>query len=210
MAKFASACTQVSLRAPATVTADGNSPGVDITAFTGEILVGLQALNTLGSTPTLAIKLQHAADGDIVTSVTPGSNTGDGTCTQVYGGPDTVAETITVTLTSATAFSVSGSVTGAMAAGTVGTVYSTPQVTFLITAAGDAFINGDSFAIVLTARTWADVGGGAFTGLTTGASQQNLAIDTDKIGRWLRLNMDIGGTSTPTYVLGAALYGETQ
>jgi len=119
-----------------------------------------------------------------------------------------VAETITVTLTSATAFSVSGSVTGAMAAGTVGTLYSKPQVEFLITAKGDAFINGDTFAIVLGARTWADVGNGAFAGLTTGASQQKLAVDADKLGRWLRLNFDIGGTSTPTYVVGAALYGE--
>jgi hypothetical protein len=208
MYKFASACTQTTLRTPATVTADGNSAGIDVSAYRGEILVGLQALNTAGSTPTLAIKLQHAQDGDIVTSVTPGSNTGDGTCTQVNGGPDAVAETITVTLTSATAFSVSGSVTGAMAAGTVGTLYSKPQVEFLITAKGDAFINGDTFAIVLGARTWADVGNGAFAGLTTGASQQKLAVDADKLGRWLRLNFDIGGTSTPTYVVGAALYGE--
>jgi len=210
MGKFPSACTQTTLRAPATVTADGNSAGVDVSNYNGEILVGLQALQTLGTNPTLAVKLQHAADGDIVTSVTPGSNTGDGTCTQVYGGPDAVAETITVTLTNATTFTVSGSVTGAMAGGTVGTLYSTPHVEFMITAAGDAFINGDAFAIVVTARTWSDVGNGAFTGLTTGASQQKIAVNTDKLGRWLRLNFDIGGTSTPTYVLGAAVYGLTQ
>jgi len=60
MYKFASACTQTTLRTPATVTADGNSAGIDVSAYRGEILVGLQALNTAGSTPTLAIKLQHA------------------------------------------------------------------------------------------------------------------------------------------------------
>ena len=72
-----------------------------------------------------------------------------------------------------------------------------------------AFINGDTFAIVTTARTYADVGNGAFTGLTTGASQQRLAIRADTIGRWLRVNFDISGTSSPAYVVGLALYGLT-
>jgi len=208
MPSFASSCTQTTLRAPATVTADGNSAGVDVSNYNGEILVALSSLNTLGSTPTLAVKLQHAADGDIVTSVTPGSNTGNGTFTQVVGGAGTVAENITITFSSATAFAVSGSVTGAMSAGTVGTLYSSPQIEFMITAGTVAFINGDTCVIVTTARTYTDVGNGAFTGLTTGASLQKLAVNSDKIGRWLRMNFDIGGTSTPTYVVSAAIYGE--
>jgi hypothetical protein len=209
MPNFASAAVRKNVRVPANVTADGNSPGVDINDYSGEVLVHLSSLNTAGTNPTLAVKLQHAADGDIVTSVTPGSNTGNGTFTQVYGGPDSVAENITITFSSATAFAVSGSVTGEMAAGTVGTLYSTPQVEFMVTAGSAAFINGDTCVIVTTARTWADVPSGAFTGLTTAGAQQGLAVNVDKIGRWLRLNFDIGGTVGPSYVVGVALYGLT-
>ena len=207
MSEFASAAVQKVIRTPANVTADGNSPGIDVRDYEGEVLVHLSSLNTAGTNPTLAVKLQHAADGDIVTSVTPGSNTGNGTFTQVYGGPDSVAENITVTFTNATTFTVSGSVTGAMAGGTVGTLYSTPQVEFLVTAGSAAFINGDTCVIVTAARTWADVPNGAFTGLTGGGAQQGLAVNVDKLGRWLRLNFDIGGTVSPSYVIGCALYG---
>jgi hypothetical protein len=207
MSSFASASTQKVLRAPANVTTDSSSAGVDVSSYQGEVMVTLAALNTAGTNPTLAIKLQHASDSDIVTSVTPGSNTGTGTCTQVYGGADAVAENITVTLTSATAFTVSGSVTGAMSAGTVGTLYANAQVEFMVTAGSAAFINGDTFVIVTTARSYSDVGGGAFTGLTTAGSQQRLAINVDKIGRYLRANFDIGGTVSPSYVVGLALYG---
>ena len=207
MPSFASAAVQKVIRTPANVTADGNSPGVDIVDYSGEVLVHLTSLNTVGTNPTLAVKLQHASDSDIVTSVTPGSNTGNGTFTQVYGGADSVAENITITFSSATEFAVSGSVTGAMAAGTVGTLYSSAQVEFLVTAGSAAFVNNDTCVIVTTARTYADVSGGAFTGLTSGGAQQGLAINVDKIGRYLRLNFDIGGTVGPSYVIGAALYG---
>lgn len=208
MSNFASAAVQKVIRTPAAVAADGSSPGVDINDYRGEVLVHLTSFNTAGTNPTLAVKLQYAGDADIVTSVTPGANTGDGTCTQVYGGPEAVGETITVSMTNATTFTVAGGTTGAMAGGTVGTLYSSPQVEFMITAAGDAFINTDTFAIVTTARTWADVPDGAFTGLTTLGAQQGLPVNVDKLGRWLRLNFDIGGTVGPSYVIGCALYGE--
>lgn len=207
MPDFATAAVQKHIRVPANVTVDGNSPGVDVLDYQGEALVHLSSLNTAGTTPTLAVKLQHAADTDIVTSVTPGANTGTGTFTQVYGGPDAVAENITITFSNATTFAVSGSVTGAMAGGTVGTLYSAAQVEFMVTAGSAAFINGDTCVIVTTARAWADVPNGAFTGLTTGGAQQGLPVNVDKLGRWLRLNFDIGGTVSPSYVIGVALYG---
>ena len=140
-------------------------------------------------------------------TVTPGSNTGNGTCTQVYGGPDAVAENITITFTSATAFGVTGSVSGAKAAGTVGTLYSNSIIEFMITAGSAAFINGDTIVIVTTARTYADVAGGAFTGLT-GASQASIqkvgGINFDQLPRYLRINYDIGGTVTPAYTVAVA------
>lgn len=207
MPSFASGSTQTTLLTPVAVAANGNTAGVDITQYQGEIMVTLSSLNTAGTNPTLAAKLQHAQGGDIVTSVTPGANTGNGTFTQVYGGADSVAENITITFSSASAFAVSGSVTGAMAAGTVGTLYSTPQVEFMVTAGTAAFINGDTCVIVTTARTYADVGSGAFTGLTTLGSLQRLAVNADALGKYLRLNFVIGGTVGPSYAVGAAIYG---
>jgi len=207
MPSFASGSTQTVLFTPAAVAADANSAGVDINGYSGDAMVVLTGVKTAGTNPTMAVKLQHASDSDIVTSVTPGSNTGNGTFTQVYGGADSVAENITITFSSASAFAVSGSVTGAMAAGTVGTLYSTPQVEFLVTAGSAAFINGDTCVIVTTARTYADVGDGAFTGMTTTGSVQRLAINLDKLGRYLRLNFDIGGTVGPSYIIGCGLYG---
>jgi hypothetical protein len=209
MSSFASTSTQAVLLTPQEVTADGNSAGVDITQFSGEIMVVLTGKSNAGTNPTMACKLQHAQGGDIVTSVTPGvGNTGTGTFTQVYGGADAVAEDITVTFSSATAFAVSGSVSSTLATGTVGTLYSVGQVEFMVTAGGTAFVNGDTCVIVTAARTYADVGAGGFTGLTTVGSVQRLAVNSDKLGKYLRLNMDIGGTNSPKFTLAAGIYGE--
>lgn len=208
MPSFAGGTTQTVLFTPAEVTADGNSAGVDITAYQGELMVILTGKSNAGTNPTMACKLQHAADSDRVTSVTPGSNTGNGTFTQVYAGPDSVAENITITFTNATTFTVSGSVTGAMAGGTVGTAYSTAQVEFMVTAGSAAFINGDTCVIVTTATTYSDVGGGGFTSMTSAGSVQRVAVNADKLGRYLRLNMDIGGTNSPKFTLGCVAYGD--
>lgn len=207
MPSFASGSTQTVLFTPAAVAANANSAGVDVNGYSGDAMVVLTGVKTAGTNPTLAVKLQHAADTDIVTSVTPGSNTGNGTFTQVYGGADSVAENITITFSSATDFAVSGSTTGAMAAGTVGTLYTSPQVEFMVTSGSAAFVNLDTCVIVTAARTYADVGGGAFTGLTTTGSVQRLALNLDKLGRYLRLNFVIGGTVGPSYIVGCGLYG---
>lgn len=209
MPSFASGSTQTVLLAPQEITADGNGAGVDITQYQGEIMVVLTGKSNAGTNPTMACKLQHAQGGDIVTSVTPGSNTGNGTCTQVYGGADAVAETITVAIGADTStFTVSGGTTGAMAAGTVGTLYQSAQVEFMVMAGSTPFAQNDTFAIVTTARSYSDVGGGGFTSMTSTASVQRIGISADKLGKYLRLNMDIGGTNSPKFTLGAAIYGE--
>lgn len=196
--------TLTTLQAPASVSADGNTAGVDCRNLAGQGAIILTALNTAGTNPTLAVKLQGTQDADVVTSVTPGSNTGTGTCTQVYGGPDAVAENITVTVKAgATTASVVGSVSGALADATIGTLYQSAKVEFMLTQGGTAFVQNDSFVIVTTARTYSDVAGGAFTGLT-GASQasvQKKALNFDQLPRFLRINHDIGGTSSPAYTV---------
>jgi hypothetical protein len=194
--------TLTTLQLPASITADGNSAGVDCRNLIGKGAIVMTARNTAGTNPTMAVKLQASADANVVASVTPGTNTGTGTCTQVKGGPDAVAEDITITFTSATAFGVSGATSGAGAAGTVGTLYSNAVIEFMITAGGAAFVNGDTIVIATTARTWADVTGGAFTALAATSKIYKLPLDFDTLPRYLRLNYDIGGTVSPAFTLG--------
>lgn len=201
--------TLTTLQTPAAISADGNTAGVDCRSLIGQGALILTARNTAGTNPTLAVKLQGTQDADVVTSVTPGANTGNGTCTQVYGGPDAVAENITLTFSNATTAAVVGSVSGALGNATVGTLFSNANVEFLLTAGSAAWINGDTIVIVTTARTYADVAGGAFTGLTTGASIQKKAINFDQVPRYLRVNYDIGGTVSPAYTVAVAAQSAT-
>lgn len=194
--------TLTTLQLPASITADGNTAGVDCRNLIGQGAIILTARNTAGSSPTLALKLQGSADTNVVTSVTPGTNTGNGTCTQVRGGPDCVAETYTITFTSASAFGITGTVSGALAAGVVGTLYSTATIEFMITAGGTAWANNDTIVIIVTARTYADVAGGGFTSLTTVSKIEKKALNFDHLPRYLRMNYDIGGTVSPAYTLG--------
>lgn len=201
--------TLTTLRTPAAISADGNTAGVDCRSLIGQGALILTALNTAGTNPTLAVKLQGTQDADVVTSVTPGANTGNGTCTQVYGGPDAVAENITLTFSNATTAAVVGSVSGALGNATVGTLFSNANVEFLLAAGSAAWISGDTIVIVTTARTYADVDGGAFTGLTTGASIQKKAINFDQLPRYLRVDYDIGGTVSPAYTVAVAAQSAT-
>lgn len=196
--------TLTTIQTPASISADGNTAGIDARNLIGQGAVILTALKTAGTNPTLAIKLQGAQDGDVVTSVTPGTNTGNGTCTEVYGGPDAVAETITLTFSNATTAAVVGATSGALGSATVGTRFTSANVSFLLTAGSTNWANLDTIAIVTTERTYADIDGGAFTGLTTSASIQKLAINFDKCPRYLRANYDIGGTSSPAYTVAIA------
>ena len=201
--------TLTTLQAAAAISADGNTAGVDFRNLIGQGALILTALNTAGTNPTLAVKLQGTQDADVVTSVTPGANTGNGTCTQVYGGPDAVAENITLTFSNATTAAVVGSVSGALGNATVGTLFSNANVEFLLAAGSAAWISGDTIVIVTTARTYADVAGGAFTGLTTGASIQKKAINFDQLPRYLRVDYDIGGTVSPAYTVAVAAQSAT-
>jgi len=201
--------TLTNIQAPAAISADGNSAGIDARSFKGQGAIVLMARNTAGSTPTLALKLQGSPDTDAVTSVTPGSNTGTGNCFDVVAGPDAVAETITLTFSNATTAAVAGSVSGALGNATVGQRFTSAYVAFDLVAGGTAFANGDTIAIVTTARSYSDVDGGAFTGLTTGTSTQKRAINFDRCPRYLRMNYDIGGTSSPAYTLAVVALSET-
>jgi len=74
---------------------------------------------------------------------------GNGTIAAL-GGSASVAEVITVTFSSATAFAVVGSVSGALGAGVVGTPFVSTKVNLTVTAGGTAFSSGDVFTFSVT------------------------------------------------------------
>lgn len=47
--------------------------------------------------------------------------------------------------------------------------------------------------------SYTDVTGGAFTGLTTGRSQQKVVVDRSALKQFLKVSYTLGGTSSPTY-----------
>lgn len=78
------------------------------------------------------------------------SGTGNGRITGLIGTASSVQETLTVTFSSATAFSVAGSVTGAMGSGTVGAAFAHARAAFTITAGSTAWAAGDTIQVVMT------------------------------------------------------------
>lgn len=75
------------------------------------------------------------------------TGTGTGRLTGCTGTAASVAETITVSFTSSTAFTVSGSVSGALGSGTVGTPFTSAKVGFTAVAGGTPFTAGDAFTL---------------------------------------------------------------
>jgi hypothetical protein len=78
---------------------------------------------------------------------------GTGDITAYIGTAASVAETFTITATSASNFTVAGSTSGAQAAATVGTPYSAAGIGFAIVAGGTAFVAGDVFTLT-TSPPW--------------------------------------------------------
>jgi flagellar hook-associated protein 2 len=78
------------------------------------------------------------------------SGTGDGTISNLTGGPSSVAETFTIAATDATHFTVIGSVSGAIGTATVGTPFTSDQIGFTISQGGTDFQAGDTFTVSTT------------------------------------------------------------
>lgn len=124
---------------------------------------GLFALNQFMSVANRAYVVRadvDLSDEDIITlvaSVPVKTGTGNGTMTSVAVDQNTaVPETWTVTATSATNFTVSGSVSGAQAAATVGTPYNNGIVSFLITAGVTPFVASDNFVFAVSEDVTSD------------------------------------------------------
>lgn len=129
---------------------------------------------------------QGHASGASFTGVGNGRIRGPGGTVGGYIGVSaTVLETITITFSSATAFSVSGSVTGALGSGTVGTDFTSSRVSFRIVAGSTAFASGDIFRLNMTPK-WtrhrlSGLGntGDGFSSTLTGAAE---LVDGDATG----------------------------
>lgn len=78
---------------------------------------------------------------------------GNGRLTNYTGGANSVAETFTLTATSANTFSVVGSSSGNIGTATVGTPFTSAVLAFTITAGSQGFVAGDSFTLT-TAPKW--------------------------------------------------------
>jgi hypothetical protein len=76
---------------------------------------------------------------------------GTGIIEGLIGTASSVLETITVTFSSSSAFSVSGSVSGSLGSGTVATPFTSSVCNFTIQAGGTAWQAGDTIVFVMTA-----------------------------------------------------------
>ena len=107
--------------------------------------------------PIEGIPVESLANGSVAGAVTdpdaPDDNTGNGNVYKVRAKPGAPAETWTLEATSATNFTVTGSVSGAQDAATVGTPYQNPFVSFVIEAGGTPFVAGDDFTFPVTTTT---------------------------------------------------------
>jgi hypothetical protein len=77
------------------------------------------------------------------------AGTGNGTMTGLAAVGTPPYETWTIVATSATNFTVTGSISGAQAAATVGTPYNNGKIAFTINAGGVAFTAGATFTVVV-------------------------------------------------------------
>jgi flagellar hook protein FlgE len=83
-----------------------------------------------------------------------------------------VAQTITITATSATQFTVVGSVSGALGSATVGTPFTSGQINFTIAAGLTPFTAGDTITVPTTPPTLGNVTAIPITGFADGATNQ--------------------------------------
>jgi flagellar hook protein FlgE len=140
-------------------------------------------LNPIGSVPQTGVlatgQLTFNGNGVLTgtgggtgTPTFGGSNVGNGTISGVSATAATVPQTITMTATSATQFSVVGSVSGALGTATVGTPFTSGQVNFTIAAGSTAFAANDTITVPTTAFTLGDVKAIPITNFADGATNQ--------------------------------------
>lgn len=122
--------------------------GVVGTPFTGTVLsFNLNAGSTNFATgDTVVFDLAYTATAGV-------GNAGNGEVVGLLPDDLAIPETITIAFTSATAFTVSGSVSGVSSAGVVGSQYDNNRVVFTIVEGSTPFVAGDEFTINVSSVT---------------------------------------------------------
>jgi flagellar hook protein FlgE len=143
-------------------------PATDLLPIAGVAQTGVLATGTLvfNGNGVLTATTAPTAGTPVFTG------TGNGTMTGVTAGAGAVPETITLTATSATQFSVTGSVSGAMGTATVGTPFTSGQLGFTLNAGSTAFAVGDKFTVATTPGTLGAIPPIAITNFADGATNQ--------------------------------------
>ncbi len=102
-------------------------------------------------------------------------NTGNGTVSGEGVNAGTVPQTFTLTATSATTFSVVGSVSGALGTATVGTPFTSGQINLTINQGSTAWAAGDTITVPATALSLANIKAIPITGFADGATNQTFS-----------------------------------
>jgi hypothetical protein len=111
----------------------------------------LQALRALGNVDVFVGAYNSNAVSTAAAAVDPGlNNIGNGTISAITGKARAPTEIITITMLSATTFSVAGSVSGPQTPGAALGAYTSPIINFTITAGATPFVAGDNFTIAVT------------------------------------------------------------
>jgi len=135
---------------------------------------GTWAITVPNATPAAIGAPVYAVDDGTVSLANPavavaaGANTGNGGFgTTATAGAGVVAGPYTLTMTSATAFTLTDPNGDAMPVGTVGTAYSNRALSFTLSAGGTAFVAGDKFTLTVT-QTSGAVAIGTLAGIEAG------------------------------------------
>jgi flagellar hook protein FlgE len=146
-----------------------NIPPADLNAVNGVAPTGVLSTGTLtfNGNGTLI-----GTSGGAGAPVYGATNTGNGTLSGLAVTATSVPQTITLTATSATQFTVVGSVSGALGTATVGVPFTSAQGDFTINAGSVPFAAADKITLPTTALSLADVKAIPITGFADGAANQ--------------------------------------
>lgn len=137
-----------------------------------------KALLALGNAEVLVGAFNSAVVSVPGAAVDPApGNTGNGTVGSLLGKANAPSEVITLVATSATSFTVTGSLSGSLGVATVGTPFTSAIINLTITAGATPFAAGDNFTITVTA------GAGNWTslGAKEGAITESIAWRTNEL-----------------------------
>jgi len=152
-----------------------NIPPADLNTVNGVAPTGVLATGSLTFNGNGVLV---GTGGGAGTPAFGGTNVGNGTVSGLGATAATVAQTITMTATSATQFTVVGSVSGALGTATVGTPFTSGQIDFTINAGSTAFAANDKITVPTTPLIVSNVKAIPITGFADGASNQTFNWNT--------------------------------